>query len=132
MQILPSFAPVLDILLFLLHAIVILINLTGWAIRPLRRIQRWTLGITLASWLWGALFLQTPGYCFLTDWQWKIKTLYLGAPPPESSFIHFLVQRACRCSVPEKSVNVAVLLITAFIVIATGITWYREKHQKHH
>ncbi len=62
---------VFDIFFHVLHLGVIGFNMLGWIFRRTRRMHLIFVGLTLGSWLvlgiWYGL-----GYCFLTDWHWRI------------------------------------------------------------
>ena len=62
----------LDALLFLLHSLLIIFVLTGWAIKKTRKTHLTLLGLTLFSRL-GLGYWYRFGYCPLTDWHWQLK-----------------------------------------------------------
>ncbi len=76
-----------NILFFLLHGIIILINLLGWSVWRIRRIHYTVLGATLISWLaMGSVYGW--GYCFLTDLHYDI-LMKLGYNDLPNSYIKF-------------------------------------------
>ncbi len=62
----------LDVLLALLHLLLIVFVLTGWAMKQTRRAHLTLLGLTAFSWL-GLGYWYGFGYCPLTDWHWQVK-----------------------------------------------------------
>lgn len=83
--------PLLDPLLFLLHAALVLFNLTGWAWRRTRRLHLITISLTLLSWFGLGLFYGW-GYCPCTDWHWEIKH-QLGESDLPPSYIKYYLDR---------------------------------------
>ena len=80
----------LDWFLLLFHSAFTLFNLTGWMFRKTRRAHLVAVLLTAASWLVLGAFYGW-GYCFLTDWHWRV--LYaLGERPPRS-YIKYLLDR---------------------------------------
>ena len=79
----------LDILLHFAHLALIAVNLFGWILPRLRRINLICLLLTGGSWfvlgLWYGI-----GYCPLTDWQWQIK-LARGETDLPNSYIKYLI-----------------------------------------
>lgn len=125
----------LHFLFILIHTTVIVINTIGWLIPTLRPLQRILLTITWLSWIAGALWMQTPGYCFLTDWHWQIQKHLFGHPPQESSFITWAIHQICQCTLPEPTIDATVALLMIIITIGTIITSYtdfkKRKKRKH-
>jgi len=77
----------LDQVLFLLHAALVLFNLTGWAWRRTRRMHLLVIGLTFASWI-GLGAWYGWGYCPLTDWHWQVKAA-LGETALPASYIKY-------------------------------------------
>jgi hypothetical protein len=64
----------LDLAFFIFHGLVIVVNLTGWLWRPLRRGHLLMLGLTGFSWFGLGPLLGYPlGYCICTDAHWRIR-----------------------------------------------------------
>ncbi|NPA34065.1 MAG: DUF2784 domain-containing protein [Chlorobi bacterium] len=81
----------LDIILEVVHIVVVVFNLIGW-IFPTTRFLHWiSVNITAFSWLIMGFFYGF-GYCFLTDWHWKVKA-QLGRMPSENSFITYFLHK---------------------------------------
>jgi hypothetical protein len=81
----------LDILLTFTHLLVIGFNLLGWIWKRTRRLHLYLVVITAFSWLVLGLRYGM-GYCFLTDWQWRIKER-LGETNLPNSFITYYLQK---------------------------------------
>ncbi|MEM6524113.1 MAG: DUF2784 domain-containing protein [Bacteroidota bacterium] len=78
----------LDGLLFVIHLIVIGLNLFAWVWKRTRRLHLWVAGTTVFSWLVLGIWYGF-GYCFLTDWEWNIKR-QLGEKNLPHSFTQYL------------------------------------------
>ncbi|MBC6366669.1 DUF2784 domain-containing protein [Algoriphagus sp. AK58] len=112
---------------FVFHIGLILFNLFGWMVKPLRKWNLITLGLTAFSWF-GLGFFYGFGYCFLTDWHWQIRD-QLGYPTPFNSYIHFLITTLFSVSVSERWVDVltASLFFAALIMsILTNLRDYKK------
>ena len=78
----------------------IVFNISGWAIKPLRRLNLITLGITGFSWFGLGIFYGM-GYCPLTEWHFNILER-LGYRELPDSYIVFLLQRLTSLKIGEK------------------------------
>jgi hypothetical protein len=115
-----------DLFFMALHLGVIFVNLCGWAWRPLVRLQRWMLGVTLLSWF-GAGAAYGWGYCFLTDWQWRIKE-QRGETDLPASFITYLLRIATG---EDHSRALADSLVVAAILFGlAGAIWRFSKDSR--
>lgn len=81
----------LDILFLVFHSSLILFNLFGWIWKKTRRLNLLTLLITGFSWVGLGLFYGL-GYCFLTDWHWRVLEK-LGESNISDSYIQYLFNR---------------------------------------
>lgn len=90
--------------------------MVGWIWRRTRRIHLATVLITAFSWfvlgLWHGW-----GYCFCTDWHWKVRDA-LGRPITSESYIHFLIMELTGLDLPQHLVDTATLWI--FLACATA------------
>ncbi|MEM1408747.1 MAG: DUF2784 domain-containing protein [Bacteroidota bacterium] len=77
-----------DGLLFVIHLVVIGINLFAWAWKRTRRLHLWVAGTTVFSWMVLGIWYGF-GYCVLTDWEWDIKR-QLGETNLPHSFTQYL------------------------------------------
>ena len=78
----------LDYLLNAVHLVTVAAVLFLWIPKRTRRLHLILVAITAVSWLGLGAFYGW-GYCFLTDWHWRIKDA-LGQPHP-NSFIKYAV-----------------------------------------
>ena len=77
----------LDVLFLLLHLVVVAVNLLGWIWAKTRKAHLVVMAATLLSWI-GLGFFYGFGYCFLTDWHWKVKR-QLGETDLPASFVKY-------------------------------------------
>lgn len=106
-----------DLTLTLLHLFVIGFNLTGWVWRRTRRLHRWVVGATAASWL--VLGMRYGwGYCFLTDWQWQVKQR-LGETGLPASFIKYFADKVTGQDFAPGLVDAITAGVFAVLVLLT-------------
>ena len=79
----------LDIAFLVLHSLLIIFNLFGWAWRRTRRLNLLSILLTVGSWLifapWYGL-----GYCPCTDWHWQVKEA-LGQTDLPNNYLTYLL-----------------------------------------
>lgn len=76
---------------YALHSALILLNLFGWLHPRIRKLNLIALLATFGSWVLLG-FWKGWGYCFLTDWHYRILRA-LGENGMPSSYIGFLVEK---------------------------------------
>ena len=79
----------LDVVLSLLHWLLIVFVLAGWAMKQTRRAHLTLLGLTAFSWV-GLGYWYGFGYCPLTDWHWQLKRKLGGSGLPGSYVKYYL------------------------------------------
>ena len=116
---------ILNVFFFVFHITLILFNVFGWIVPSWRRLNLWTLCLTLFSWTVLGIFYGF-GYCFLTDWHYAVRDR-LGLVTESNSYIHFLLSRSFGLSIPERTVDIgtvvvffAVLIVSVFVNIRYG------------
>ncbi|MEM7105262.1 MAG: DUF2784 domain-containing protein [Bacteroidota bacterium] len=114
----------LDILLFTLHLIVIVFNLTGWIWKGTRRFHLWVIGLTGASWFILGIWYGW-GYCFLTDWHWSIKR-QLGVEDLPNSFIQYFFEAIGIGIVPNTTDSITLVAFVLAIVISIYFNFFRN------
>jgi uncharacterized protein DUF2784 len=93
----------LDWLLSLFHTLVVLGNLLLWIPRRTLRLHLGLVLATTASWLGLGAFYGV-GYCFLTDWHWRIKRA-LGQHDMPGSFIEYALERVAHSDLDSDLVR---------------------------
>lgn len=119
-----------DIFFFVFHISLILFNLFGWLVKPLRKWNLFTLGLTAFSWFGLGAFYGF-GYCFVTDWHWQIRD-ELGYPNPYNSYIHFLISTVFSITVSERLVDILTgsLFFAALVMsIITNLKDYKKSRK---
>jgi len=76
---------------FAFHTALIVFNLFGWLIRRARRFHLYSMLLLVFSWV-GLGLWKGFGYCFLTDWHYRVLGA-LGERGLPGSYIAFLVER---------------------------------------
>ncbi len=99
----------LDHFFLVFHTLFTLFNMAGWIWRRTRRIHLVTVLVTAFSWFVMG-FWYGWGYCFCTDWHWKVRDA-LGRPITSESYIHFLIMELTGLDPPQKMVDTATLWI---------------------
>lgn len=126
MQLPQPMLQVLDSFMMALHLGVIAINLFAWWPRQTRRLHRVMLGLTLFSWLVCGAFYGW-GYCFLTDWHWRLKRA-AGETSLPHSFPQYVL-RSLGLELPPLLIDsiTASLLISVVLISAWQIYCERRR-----
>lgn len=101
----------LDIFFLVFHTVFTLFNMTGWIWKKTRRIHLATILLTACSWFILGIWYGW-GYCFCTDWHWKVRDA-LGRPIQSDSYIHFLILEITGIDLPPHLVDTATLAVFA-------------------
>ena len=104
----------LDYFLSCFHLFFLFFNLFGWILSV-----RWHLlcvGSTAFSWIGLGVYYGW-GYCFLTDWHWRIKES-LGEIHLPASYISYILSKYLRLKVSDEWINLtsAVVFPAVFIL----------------
>ncbi|MBN1497105.1 MAG: DUF2784 domain-containing protein [Spirochaetes bacterium] len=114
----------LDYFFLAFHSFFTLFNMTGWIWKRTRKYHLATILLTAASWfLLGICYGW--GYCFCTDWHWKVREA-LGRPIMSDSYIHFLIQEMTGISFPADLVDTPTLAVFAFCAAMSIILNVRD------
>ena len=119
-----------DIGFAVLHTILILFNLCGWAFPRTRRLHLFTITLTLGSWV-GLGLKYGFGYCPSTDWHWQLKR-QLGEVDLPASWVKYYVDWMTNTAWDAGLVDgvVAVAGIGAFLVsVAMNYRDYASKRK---
>ena len=108
----------LNFFFFVFHTLVILFILTGWMIPATRRYHLLIILFTAFSWFVLGIWYGW-GYCFCTDWHWKVRNK-LGFFDTGSSYIHMLVEKITGInfspSLVDKVTSMAFLICAALSI----------------
>jgi hypothetical protein len=108
----------LDVFFTVFHTCLIVFNLFGWAVRPLRRANLVTLLLTGGSWFVLGIFYGW-GYCPFTDWHWKVLHR-LGRQDLPDSYTQYLIERVTGIDM-SPGVADALTVVCYFIALAISL-----------
>jgi Protein of Unknown function (DUF2784) len=89
----------------ILHSCIILFNCFGWIWKKVRIYNLLLLLLTAFSWFILGIW-KGWGYCFLTDWHYRVLEK-LGYHHLPNSYIQFFIERIFGWNAPEGLVNAA-------------------------
>jgi Protein of Unknown function (DUF2784) len=116
----------LDLFLSFLHIAFTLFNLVGWIWPRTRKAHLITIGATAASWFILGIWYGW-GYCFLTDWQWKVKEK-LGETNLPSSFIKYFADKLTGGDINPSLINTTTLVcFLAAVVLTIYVNFFTRK-----
>lgn len=121
----------LDWSLSVVHTLVVLGNLLLWIPRRTLRLHLGLVLCTTASWLGLGLFYGL-GYCFLTDWHWRIKHA-LGQHGMPGSFIEYALERVTGSDLDStliKQVTVWAFVAAAALSLVRNALALRRRRQR--
>lgn len=108
----------LNYFFFCFHTLLILFNSLGWIFPRTRKGNLVTLLFTAFSWFVLGIWFGW-GYCFCTDWHWRVRE-HLGYHDMPNSYIQFLVQKITGITFSIKRVD-AVTGIVFFTSLALSL-----------
>lgn len=118
---------VLDYFFLAFHSVFTLFNLTGWIWKKTRMFHLATIAATAFSWFILGIWFGW-GYCFCTDWHWKVRDA-LGKPIMSDSYIRFLIQETTGLRLPSLLVDnatMAVFVLCCMLSVALNVKDYRQ------
>jgi hypothetical protein len=116
----------LDVLLTIAHLLIIGFNLSGWIWRSTRRAHLVAVALTAASWLILGIWYG-PGYCPVTDWQWRVKE-ELGETGLPASFITYYAEKLSGRDFSDSFVNtVTAAVFAAVAILSLYVNFFRKK-----
>ncbi|MBN1648402.1 MAG: DUF2784 domain-containing protein [Spirochaetales bacterium] len=107
----------LDVFFIVFHTTFTLFNIVGWIWKKTRKMHLITLLLTLFSWIFLGIWYGF-GYCFCTDWHWRVRTI-LGNPPPEDGYIQFLVRVLTGLHPSYEFTARTTVIVTILLLAAT-------------
>ncbi|WP_200345934.1 DUF2784 domain-containing protein [Halochromatium glycolicum] len=124
-----SMLTMLDQMLLLLHAALIVFNLTGWIWRRTRRAHLLVIGLTFGSWI-GLGAWYGWGYCPMTDWHWHVKAA-LGETGLPASYVKYYADAMTGRSWNAVLVDAWVVgLALMALVFSVRLNWRDWRQQR--
>jgi hypothetical protein len=108
----------LNYFFFIFHTSFTLFNIFGWIFKKTRIAHLVTILLTAFSWFFLGIWYG-PGYCFCTDWHWKVREK-LGYADFSNSYIHFLVYKLTGINFNETMV-INVTMAVFFVCLALSL-----------
>jgi Protein of Unknown function (DUF2784) len=121
-----SLYSVLNHFFFVSHIAIIFFTLFGWIPLKTRRIHLALMILILFSWFILGIWYGW-GYCFWTDWHWKVQS-ELGIRNLPNSYITFLLNSIMGLDLNSDLVDVATA--TCFFICLELSAFVNFKHQK--
>jgi len=114
-----NFYAALNIFFIIFHSCIIMFNILGWIWKRTRIYNLILLLCTAFSWFVLGIW-KGWGYCFLTDWHYRVLER-LGYQDLPNSYIKFLIASVTGIDLQEKLVDTATLLIflSVFVISIT-------------
>lgn len=117
-----------DIVFTIVHTVIILLNLLGWAWHRTRKIQAVALVLTLVSWF-GSGYWYGWGFCILTDWHWTVLEQRGIAGLPQS-YVQWLVERLTGLPISGRTADISACLGLLFgiggAIMVRVVNWNRN------
>jgi len=107
----------MDVLFTILHLSIILFNLLGWIPKKTRKAHLIVVALTFASWFVLGIWYGW-GYCFLTDWHWRVKEK-LGEENLPNSFIKYMADKITGKDIDAGLVDLFTIMVFIFIILIT-------------
>ena len=118
----------LNYFFFLFHTLVVLFVLTGWVFRGTRPYHLALIAFTAFSWFVLGIWYGW-GYCFCTDWHWKVRKK-LGLGGTEGSYIHMLVMKISGINfsvqLVDKITTWAFFVCTGLSIVLNAVDFFRK------
>jgi hypothetical protein len=118
----------LNYFFFVFHTALIFFNTFGWLVRRTRACNLATLLLTFFSWFGMGIWFGW-GYCFCTDWHWKVRA-ELGYRDMSGSYNHFLIKKVFGLDLSESLVNDATVVIFFISLAGSLYVNYRDRRRR--
>ena len=118
----------LNILFFVFHSFIVLINTLGWIFRPTRKLNLLTLLLTGASWFILGIWYGW-GYCVCTHWHWIVREK-LGYHDESRNYIHFLILKLTGLDLAEKPLETGIMIIFSISIVMSISLNLRDHFKK--
>lgn len=115
----------LNIVFFVFHNALILLNTFGWVSKKTRKLHLGVLLVTLFSWVVMGIWYGF-GYCLFTDWHFRIRR-ELGIHKGETSYSELLLNQLPGVTVSRELADDLTLIVMVLILAATAVVWRRPQ-----
>lgn len=115
----------LDLFFLIFHSVLILFNLFGWIWKKTRKLNLITLLLTGLSWVGLGVFYGW-GYCFLTDWHWRILEKISETNLPDS-YVQYLLNRIFEIQISGVAANYLTVILYVIALIFSVYFNLRKK-----
>ncbi len=119
---------IFDVVLTVLHISLILFFIFGWIYRKTRKVHYLLVTVIAISWFVLGLY-NGFGYCFLTDFHWRIKK-ELGEGQLPVSFIKYILDKVTGKSFNDIFVDYLTLTFFIFVFIASTYLYLQDEIRK--
>jgi hypothetical protein len=102
--------------------------MAGWAFRATRPLHLSAQLLTAFSWLVLGLWYGL-GYCFCTDWHWRVREA-LGRPVQSRSYIRFLLLEVTGVELPAQLADTAVVAVFALTFVLSAALNIRDHRRR--
>lgn len=118
----------LDYFFTIFHTVIILFNISGWALKKTRKIHFISITLTALAWFGLGIFCGI-GYCPLTEWHFQVlrKLEYHDLP---YSYIEFLIERMFPVDVNSKQVDIMTMTVFLLVMLLTVFFNYKDLRKK--
>jgi hypothetical protein len=117
----------INVLFFVFHTALIVINLVGWVWAPTRRLHFICVAATLFSWGVMGVFYGF-GYCLCTDWHFQVRRS-LGLPVFGHTYLQLMSQVFLGIEMSQAMSNLLAGGGLLFILTAMATVWIRQRKQ---
>ena len=120
----------LNYFFFIFHTLFTLFNIFGWISKYTRKVHLITIILTIFSWYILGIWYGW-GYCFCTDWHWKVREK-LGYIDESNSYIHFLILKLTKVNFNEElviNVTISIFFICFLLSIILNLTDFIKKNK---
>lgn len=115
----------LDISLYLLHFAVLAFGLTGWLHGRTRILHRYVVSGIAACWFLIGPLKGEPGWCPLTELQWKVKHAAGMRELPSGWIDHLFTQAGVMMN--AQLINIACSAAFIVLIALTAFMWLSER-----
>ncbi|MEX0882436.1 MAG: DUF2784 domain-containing protein, partial [Cyclobacteriaceae bacterium] len=111
----PLILNILDYFFLVFHTCLILFNVLGWLWPKTRKFHLIIIGLTFVSWLLLGVVYGW-GYCFLTDWHWRVLAAK-GKTGLPNSYISYLLDTYFGLVPPANLVDLVTVLVAVLALL---------------